>query len=73
MDIINRLYYDLIDFLYYITSISIMKKNTSQPQFNAMNIINISSPKSKKIEGFDLTTKSSFTQKVNDLKTKPKK
>jgi hypothetical protein len=50
-----------------------MKKNTSQPQFNAMNIINISSPKSKKLEGFDLTTKSSFTQKIENLKTKPKK
>lgn len=59
-----------------------MKKNSSLPQFKALNVMNITSPSalnttaSKKIQGFDMgsTTKSNtFTTKVEQLKNRANK
>lgn len=42
-----------------------MKKNNSLNQFKGVNISNISIPTTqKKVQGFDHTTKSSFTTKI---------
>jgi hypothetical protein len=50
-----------------------MKKNTSLPQFKQLNINNLTSPSNKKIQGFDITSKSTFVSKVENLKNKPNK
>lgn len=53
-----------------------MKKNTSLPQFKQLSVNNLSSPHanlSKKIQGFDVTSKSTFVSKIETLKNKPNK
>ena len=50
-----------------------MKKNTSLTQFKQLSINNLTSPTNKKIQGFDITSKSTFINKVETLKNKPNK